>query len=128
MILPPLVDESNLQTYLAEQLPDGDAPVRAEKIQAGHSNETFMVTRGAQRWVLRRPPRGPLLPTAHDVLREYRIISALSHSTFPVPRPILACEDTSVIGAPFYLMERLNGLVIRNILPPQFGAPADRAA
>ncbi len=127
-LLTPLVDERALEKYLAEHLPDGDAPLRAEKIQAGHSNETFLITRANEQWVLRRPPRGPLLPTAHDVLREYRVISALSRANFPVPRPLLACEDASVLGAPFYLMERVEGVVIRDQLPPAFDSRRDGAA
>ncbi len=128
MSIPPLVDESALQKFLAVHLPGSEAAVRAERIEAGHSNLTFLITRDSQQWVLRRPPRPPYLPTAHDVLREYRVISALAQTAFPVPRPILACEDTSIIGAPFYLMERVDGVVIRNALPPQFAAPSDRAA
>ena len=128
MNLSPLVDEMKLQAYLAAQLGGAGVPVRAEKIQAGHSNETFTVSRGEQRWVLRRPPRGPLLPTAHDVLREFRVMSALSGVGFPVPQPVLACEDSDVIGAPFYLMERVEGVVIRNSLSPEFATPGDRAA
>jgi aminoglycoside phosphotransferase (APT) family kinase protein len=129
MTLPPLVDEDRLRAYLALHVAGADAPVRAEKIPAGHSNETFLVTRGAaEQWVLRRPPRGPLLPTAHDVLREYRVMTALYYAGFTVPQPLLACEDMAVIGAPFYLMERVDGIVMRDNLPPDFASPADCAA
>jgi aminoglycoside phosphotransferase (APT) family kinase protein len=126
MNLPPLVDEAALERYLAEHLPGADGPLSAERIIAGHSNETFLITRGSQVWVLRRPPLGPLLPTAHDVLREYRVLSALAGTAAPVPQPVLACEDTSVIGAPFYLMERVQGIVIRDTLPPFADTPAVR--
>ncbi len=156
MSLPPLVDETNLARYLAVQLPDGDGPVRAERVDAGHSNLTFVITRApsaasvtrpgalpgvggsagsnlvgpaqVQQFVLRRPPRPPYLPTAHDVLREYRVISALARTDFPAPRPILACEDSSVIGSPFYLMQKVDGTVIRNALPESFSAVSERAA
>jgi aminoglycoside phosphotransferase (APT) family kinase protein len=129
MSLPPLVDEVNLEKFLGS-----DAPVRAERIEAGHSNLTFLITQGdpssgsgqVKHYVLRRPPRPPYLPTAHDVLREHRIISALAQTTFPVPRLIRSCDDNSVIGAPFYLMERVNGVVIRNQIPPQFDTSQDR--
>lgn len=127
MNLSPLVDEAKLEAYLAAHLAGAPGPVRAEKIQAGHSNETFKVSRGAEQWVLRRPPRGPLLPTAHDVLREHRVMSALAGAGYPVPRPVLACDDSAVIGAPFYLMQQVNGVVFRNSLPPEFSAPAERA-
>jgi len=119
-----LVDADTLRAYLAERLPgpEAGAPLELERVRGGHSNETFYVTRGAGRWVLRRPPLGPLLPTAHDVGREYRVLSALTNTAVPVPRPVLFCDDTAVIGAPFYLMERVPGVVIRAALPPAFAA------
>lgn len=88
--------------------------------QAGHSNETFFVTRGDREWVLRRPPRGAFLPSAHDVGREYRVLHALGATNVRSPRTLLACDDESVIGAPFYLMERVDGVVIRTELPEAF--------
>ncbi len=118
MTLPPLIDEENLRRYLAQSLPGEDTPLEIERISGGHSNETFYIQRGNQQWVLRRPPRGPLLPTAHDVLREYRVLKALNTTTVPTPRALLACDDTSIIGAPFYLMERVAGIVVRHELPP----------
>src|SRR5258708_6888955 len=118
--LPPLVDEARLALYLDEQLP-GPGPttgITATKVGTGHSNETFLIERAsaegqAEEWILRRPPRGPLLPTAHDVGREYRLISALINSSLPVPRPVLFCADESIIGAPFYLMEKITGIGVR---------------
>lgn len=123
-LLRQLVDTDRLQAYLAEHLPgpDAGAPVVIERVRGGHSNETFFVTRGAERHVLRRPPLGPLLPTAHDVAREYRVLAALINTNVPVPRPVLFCEDAGVIGAPFYLMDRVPGVVIRAKLPPAFAA------
>lgn len=120
--LPPLVDTEALGRYLAEALPgpDADAPIQVERIRGGHSNETFYITRGRDQWALRRPPRGPLLPTAHDVAREYRVLRGLERTNVPIPRPLLLCDDTTVIGAPFYLMERVQGVVIRATLPPAF--------
>ena len=127
--LPPLVDAEALSRYLAQALPGPDAatPLQVERIRGGHSNETFFITRGRDQWALRRPPRGPLLPTAHDVGREYRVLRGLEHTNVPIPRPILLCDDTSVIGAPFYLMERVHGVVIRAALPSAFAAEATRA-
>jgi aminoglycoside phosphotransferase (APT) family kinase protein len=94
---------------------------------AGHSNETFVISDAARSFILRRPPRGAFLPTAHDVVREYRVLSALVNSAVRAPRPLLLCEDPSVIGAPFYLMERVEGAVIRDRLPAGFEAdPAAR--
>src|SRR5215510_13128357 len=123
-----LVSIQALQTYLAVALPspDAGASLAIERIRGGHSNETFYLTRGREQYVLRRPPLGPLLPTAHDVGREYRVLSALADTSVPVPRPVLYCDDVGVIGAPFYLMERIPGVVIRANLPPAFAA--DEAA
>jgi aminoglycoside phosphotransferase (APT) family kinase protein len=125
--LPPLVDPDALARYLDAALPESAGqPLAVERIWGGHSNETFYITRGERRMVLRRPPRGPLLPTAHDVAREYRVLRGLIQTHVPVPRPLLLCEDTSVLGAPFYLMERVEGVVIRDTLPPAYAA--DEAA
>lgn len=117
----PLVDPEALERYLDERLP-GPGRVEVHRHQAGHSNETFFVRRGSDEWVLRRPPRGAFLPTAHDVIREYRVLSALAGTPVRAPRPVLACEDEGVIGAPFYLMERTHGFVIRDALPSGFQA------
>lgn len=112
-----LVDLPALEKWVNEHVPGTPGPITVSKHTAGFSNETFFVSRGDERWVMRRPPAGPLLPTAHDVLREHRFISAL-YGKARVPRPIACCEDTSVIGAPFYLMERVDGQEIREALPP----------
>ena len=99
-------------------------PLRVERITTGHSNEVFRVERGDHRWALRRPPRTPLSPTAHDMAREFRLISAFrdprgwpDHAPVPVPEPVALCTDTDVIGAPFYLMEHLDGVVVRERVP-----------
>ena len=114
-----LVDPERLTAYAADQLP-GEGPLDVERLAAGHSNLTFVVRRGEREWILRRPPEGPLLPTAHDVIREYRVLDLLGRSGcgVRVPTVTLACEDPGVIGAPFYLMERVDGEVIRTSLPP----------
>lgn len=117
--LPPLVDEAAFARYLDDRLPGG-GDVSVERHQAGHSNETFFVARGGREWVLRRPPRGAFLPSAHDVGREFRVLSALGDTAVRSPRTIVMCEDESVIGAPFYLMERVRGWVIRAELPEAF--------
>jgi aminoglycoside phosphotransferase (APT) family kinase protein len=121
-----LLDAKALADFLRQRVAGSDAPLQIERLQAGYSNETFYVTRGEQRWVLRRPPRGELLPTSHDVLREYRMMSALAGTAARVPRTIIACQDPSVIGAPFYLMKRVDGIVIRELAPPQFEALKER--
>ncbi len=122
-----LVDLDALTRFVNEHVPGNPGPVTAEKHTAGFSNETFYVDRGDEHWVMRRPPAGPLLPTAHDVVREYTYIAAL-HGRARVPRPVALCEDASVIGAPFYLMERTEGNVIRAELPPIYASNEARAA
>ncbi len=117
----PLVDPDALRRYLDERLGEGP-PIEVERHQVGHSNETFFITRGDARWVLRRPPRGAFLPTAHDVKREFTVLDALKDTPVRTPRPILLCEDTEVIGVPFYVMDRVDGAVIRAELPPAFAA------
>jgi aminoglycoside phosphotransferase (APT) family kinase protein len=89
--------------------------------------ETFLVSRGGSRYVLRRPPRPPWPPRAHDVAREFAVLSALGDTGLPVPRPLTLCADASAIGAPFYLMEYVDGVVIRDSFPAQgFDAAGDR--
>ncbi|MGE5765275.1 MAG: phosphotransferase family protein [Mycobacterium leprae] len=113
-----LVDPGTLAGWLDEQ-GLGRGPVEVDWLGEGHSNLTFAVRRGEAAWVLRRPPRGPLLPTAHDVVREFRVLSVLSACGAPVrvPRVVAICEDTTVIGVPFFLMERVEGAVVRDRLP-----------
>jgi aminoglycoside phosphotransferase (APT) family kinase protein len=82
-------------------------------IQGGKSNLTYSVTDGESTWVVRRPPLGHVLSTAHDMSREYRVISSLVDTRVPVPRTIALCEDHAVIGAPFYVMEYVHGTVYR---------------
>lgn len=121
------LDLKSLARYLGEHLPsvseglpsDAALSIQVEQFPGGHSNLTYLVRFGDQEYVLRRPPLGPVAPTAHDMPREYRLLAAI-HPVFPLaPRPYLLCEDASVIGAPFYLMERRRGLVIRRESPPE---------
>jgi aminoglycoside phosphotransferase (APT) family kinase protein len=125
--LEPLVDPERLATYLRAHLPDlGSAEIEVERHVAGHSNETYLVRAGSREFVLRRPPRGAFLPTAHDVAREYRVLTALAGTGVRVPRTVLFCEDPGVIGTAFYLMERVPGVVIRDRLPAGLGDAAGR--
>ena len=126
MSLEGLIDVHALETFLRQHLPAQEGELVVEKHQAGFSNETFYVSWGPKRWVLRRPPRGDLLPTAHDMGREFRVLSGLAPTGVRVPKPAVMCEDRSIIGVPFYLMERMAGIVIREQLPPEFAAVADR--
>ena len=125
--LPPLVDEQALTDFLNEHF-HSTADLVVQRHQAGHSNETFIILRGAmQEMILRRPPHGAFLPSAHDVAREHRVMSALDKTPVRVPQPLCLCEDTSVIGVPFYLMERIQGIVIREHLPDVFTEEHRRA-
>jgi aminoglycoside phosphotransferase (APT) family kinase protein len=85
----------------------------ASLIAGGRSNPTYTLTDGDRNWILRRPPRGHVLPTAHDMAREYRALTALKDTAVPVPRTIGICEDPSLIGAPFYVMDKLDGVTLR---------------
>jgi aminoglycoside phosphotransferase (APT) family kinase protein len=119
-MLPPLVDPNNLQQWLREKLGGESVPLEIVRVGDGRSNETFLIRQGKAEYILRRPPHGPLPPTAHDVLREWRMLSALYGSALAVPQPVIACQDTAVIGAPFYLMTKVEGYVIRDQLPAIF--------
>ncbi|MGM1061965.1 phosphotransferase family protein [Saccharothrix sp. Mg75] len=92
----------------------GTGPLTGELIPGGRSNLTYRVTDGTHRWVLRRPPLGHVLATAHDMGREHRVISALAGTAVPVPGVELLCEDVDVLGAPFYLMEEVPGQALRH--------------
>ena len=111
-----------LDSYLRQHLPtdsfDSSAALELEQFPGGHSNLTYLVRYGNHEFVLRRPPLGPVAPTAHDMPREYNLL-AVVNPHFPLaPRPLLLCQDTNVIGVPFYLMERRQGLIVRDALPP----------
>ncbi len=111
----PGLDLSRLEDYLARQVPHlVDGPLRAELLTGGKSNLTYAVECGPRRFVLRRPPLGHVLQTAHDMTREHRVISALADSDVPVPRTYALCEDPEVIGAPFYVMEYVPGTAYRS--------------
>ncbi|MEZ4587437.1 MAG: phosphotransferase family protein [Gemmatimonadales bacterium] len=110
------LDPARLGEYLAARLGRAE-PVVVEQFPAGHSNLTYHVRVGSASYVLRRPPFGNRVKTAHDMAREFRVLSALAPVFPPAPKPLLLCEDESVLGAPFYLMERRHGLVIRKELP-----------
>ncbi|GAA0416682.1 acyl-CoA dehydrogenase [Actinoplanes capillaceus] len=102
------LDLDKLQAYL------DSPPLSGTMFAGGKSNLTYAVTDGVNRWVLRRPPLGHVLPTAHDMAREHKVLDALSKAGFPVPKPVLLCTDTEVIGAPFYLMEHVDGTIYRD--------------
>ena len=101
--------------WFAGHVPGARPPLAFQVIAGGHSNLTYLVRdSGGGSWVLRRPPLSGVLPSAHDMGREYRIISALRDTPVPVPEAIGLCEDRSVTGAPFYVMDYVDGIVPRN--------------
>jgi aminoglycoside phosphotransferase (APT) family kinase protein len=120
-----LVDVPALERYINMRVGGPATPITVRKHTAGYSNVTLFIDRGDERWVMRRPPSGHLLPTAHDVIREWRFISAV-YGQARVPRPVLSCEDESVSGAPFYIMERVAGTEIRETIPELYDTPAGR--
>ena len=102
-----------LVAYLAEHLPGLNGPLTVEQFPAGFSNLTYLLRTGDRELVLRRPPIGAKIKTAHDMSREYRILSHLHPVYDKVPRPLLFCDDEAVLGAPFYVMERVHGIILR---------------
>jgi aminoglycoside phosphotransferase (APT) family kinase protein len=122
----PLIKLEPLAEYLdAQGLGKGE--IEAERIGEGHSNVTFLLRRGGERLVLRRPPRPPLPPSAHDVLREARLLRAVEATPIRVPRVLAACDDESVLGVPFYVMEEVHGTVITDTVPEKLDTPEGRA-
>jgi aminoglycoside phosphotransferase (APT) family kinase protein len=123
--LPPLIVRGPLQAFLDEH-DLGTGPVDAERIGEGHSNITYLLRRGEDCFVLRRPPRPPLPPSAHDVLREARLLKAVE-GRLRTPRVLAASEDESILGVPFYVMEFMQGTVITTKIPEQIDTPEGRA-
>ncbi|MFC9156039.1 phosphotransferase family protein [Streptomyces bauhiniae] len=111
---PPGLDLDRLRALLDRERPGlVTGPLTGRLIEGGRSNLTYALTDGTSRWVVRRPPLGHVLATAHDMRREHRVISALHPTRVPVPRPVLLCEDDEVLGAPFYVMEFVEGTPYR---------------
>ena len=109
------IDAEPVTRWFARHVPDAVPPLHFDRVAGGHSCLTYIVTDAAgQRFVLRRPPLGHLLASAHDVAREHRIMSALQDSDVPVPRMLGVCEDADVNGAPFYVMSCVEGFVLHS--------------
>jgi aminoglycoside phosphotransferase (APT) family kinase protein len=119
LILDPLEEFFDLHSL-------GSGPLSAAMIGAGHSNVTYLMQRGDERFVLRRPPRGPFPASAHDVVREARLLQALAPMPVRAPQVIVMSESSDVIGAPFYLMPYLDGHVLDDRIPEPFDSPGAR--
>ena len=121
------LDAEKLRTYLAAHM-DGIGPdISLHQFAVGQSNPTYMIATGGREFVLRKKPPGTLLPSAHAVDREYRVITALHDTAVPVPRTYLLCEDESVVGTAFYVMDKVAGRVLDDQFAPAFTA-AERSA
>jgi len=121
------IDDERLNAYLTAELPGYAGPLSLRQFKGGQSNPTYLVETPGRRYVLRRKPPGKLLPSAHAVDREFRVISALHARRFPVAVPLLYCADESVAGTPFYLMSYVGGRVFWEPHMPD-SSPAERAA
>jgi len=117
----------NVSRFFCERVPGGDCALTFSLISGGRSNLTYLVRGAGGEWVLRRPPLGHVLPTAHDMAREYTVLSALAHTDVPAPRPVALCEDPSVNEMPFYVMNYCPGVVLASEIPVEYAAAeADR--
>lgn len=121
-------DADRLSRYLDGRLPRASGDLKVRQFAGGRANLTYLLSFGDIEYVLRRPPLGPVAPGSHDMHREYRVLSKLWRAFPPAPRAVLYCDDADVIGAPFFVMERLDGVVVREEVPAQFGGGADEAA
>jgi aminoglycoside phosphotransferase (APT) family kinase protein len=112
------IDPARIEPFLRSALPEFQGPLSLLQFPKGHSNLTYLIKAGGREAVLRRPPFGVKVKSAHDMKREYDILSALQGVYGRAPRPIAFCDDESLIGAKFYLMERVTGIVLRGERPP----------
>ncbi|WP_230316154.1 phosphotransferase family protein [Conexibacter sp. W3-3-2] len=125
----PLLVLSSLRTFLdGAGIGTGEQEIGVTPVGDGHSNHTFILDRGADSVILRRPPRGPLPPSAHDMLREARVLRAVQTTPVKAPAVLATCADEAVIGAPFYVMEKMDGHVITDTVPDVLDTPEQRRA
>ena len=122
------LDAERLQAYLSERLPGAGGTLVVEQFPSGFSNLTYLIRLADRALVLRRPPFGANIKSAHDMGREYRILSHLSPVYPKVPKPVLYCDDASVLGAPFYVMERVEGIILRSKMPQDMIPPPETMA
>ena len=120
-------DESALQAFLTDHIDGFSGPLQISQFEGGQSNPTFLLQANGRRYVLRKQPPGKLLPSAHQVDREYRVMKALQSTDVPVPAMYCLCEDPAVIGTKFYVMEMIEGRLFTETLLPGM-TPAERSA
>ncbi|MDA0823946.1 MAG: phosphotransferase family protein, partial [Proteobacteria bacterium] len=120
-------DEINLANYLAKHIDGFRGPLTVKRFKGGQSNPTYQLMTPDRSYVMRRKPPGELLPSAHAVDREFRIISALNKHGFPAPKPYVLCEDPKIAGTMFYVMEMVDGRVFWDMSLPDL-TPTERAA
>lgn len=121
------IDEAALAAYLRDHLPEFNGTLQIQQFEGGQSNPTYLLRTPKRRYVLRKKPPGDLLPSAHMVEREYRVIKALENSPVPVPKAYLLCEDTAVIGTAFFVMDFVDGRLLRDPSLPGIEATQRRA-
>jgi len=120
-------NESALSEYLQNKMEGYTGPLAVQQFEGGQSNPTFLISCGGKKYVLRKKPPGKLLPSAHQVEREYRVMKTLEKTDVPVPEMLLLCEDDAVIGTPFFVMEYVHGRILEDFtLPNQ--SPEERRA
>ena len=113
-------DELKLSDFLKGKLEGSENPLHVRQFPGGKANLTYHLDYGSHEYVLRRPPLGPVAPTAHDMAREYSVLSVL-HNTFPLaPKAYLFSDEESIVGAPFFIMNRHSGIVVRKNMPSEF--------
>ena len=123
------LDLSRVEAFLKDSIPGLEGPLRLEQFPSGASNLTYLVTCGRRQLILRRPPFGTKAATAHDMGREVKVLSALCDHLPFVPRPLAYCADDAVMGCPFYVMERITGIILRREMPPGlFASPSELRA
>jgi aminoglycoside phosphotransferase (APT) family kinase protein len=122
---PPGVDCARVGAWLAPLVGGIQGRLRAELIPGGRSNLTYVISDDSRSWVLRRPPLAHVLPTAHDMAREHRVMRALAPTPIPVPQMVGLCEDPDVLGVTFYVMEKVEGHILRDAIPAEYPDTAD---
>src|SRR5579863_2448996 len=122
------LDLGKLEPHLRERFPDDTGSLQVRQFPSGHSNLTYSLHLGAKELVLRRPPFGSKVKSAHDMSREFRVLSKL-HSVYPpAPQALFYCDEPEILGAPFYVMEPVRGIILRRKLPPGLDFSTEKAS